>query len=392
MKPLLFILSLLLLALACGGNDDDDDSGDMRDAGDAEDWLEAEPGDVGMDASALEAVRDYAFHPEMNTQALLIIKDGYLVAEWYAEGHDAASYATSWSVAKSYTSTVLGMLYDDGLWSDLGQSMADYFPEWAGTEKAEITLRDLLTMSSGLEWSESYDASIGNIQDSDAIQIVLSSTPLDRPAGKPLVHQPGSYWSYSSGDTMLLSHVIKVLGGQSATEIARQRLFGPMGMHASEWWLDSVDNTYTWCCLDAPSREFAKFGQLFLQRGVWGGERLLSETWVDMIVGERANAYAGYGLQWWLNHPDSPDFDSALPADLYMALGHDGQSVGIFPSQRLVVVRNGLYIKPEGPAVATNGLYAAGLVPSGMGVTGSISPGDAWSEEELYKLVLKAME
>jgi CubicO group peptidase (beta-lactamase class C family) len=381
------LLLLLLGASACAS--DTAETVTPIDAGSTGDWQVMAPDKLGLDKTKLAAARAYAFQDKMNTQGVVVIKDGYLVAEWYAPGADKTSWGTSWSVAKSFTSALLGIAWGDGLLSSLDVTMGTFIAEWGpNDERAAMTLRDVMTMSSGLHWDETYKLDPNDI--SEVAEMVLDSDPLSIPVSQPLESEPGTVWEYSSGDTMLLGKVLEELTGKNATALARERLVVPLGIKQFDWWEDGNGHTYTFCCVDATARDFAKFGQLYLQEGVWGSKQIIPTDWVRMTVEETANSNPGYGLQWWLNDPEGGDNYPSLPESAYFALGHDTQLIGVFPDENMVIVRIGLYVKPEGPAVATESLFGNGLLSDGLGATGSTPPGEDWDDDEFFRLILDA--
>jgi CubicO group peptidase (beta-lactamase class C family) len=335
------------------------------------DWEVATPEDHGMDPESLEAARTYAFGDGMNTQGVVVVHDGEIVAEWYADGADDESWAASWSVAKSFTSALIGIAIEHGLIPGVDEPMTTWFPEWEGSEREAMTLGDVLHMSSGLDWIEDYDPAAVN--ESDIIRLVLGEQDqLAYAASRPAANEPGSVWSYSSGDTMLLSGVIEQATGMTADEYARQELFDPIGIEQVEWWRDAEAHTLTYCCLDTTSRGFARFGLLYEREGSWGGEQVVPREWVEESLVPAPPSDGGYGYQWWLDQP------AELPDDTFAALGHDGQFIYVIPSLDLVVVRNGTYVKDPGPPIADPNLFAKypsdGLVPG----KGTIYPEQGW--------------
>lgn len=346
-----------------------------------EDWIEQAPEEQGMDSTILDGARRYAFQDGKNTQGVVIVRGGALVAEWYADGKSTDSWATSWSVGKSVASALVGIALDEGLIPDVDVPMAEYIPEWAGTPHEAITLRDVLWMSSGLDWTEIYDDVF-----SDVVYLVARARdPIAFAASQEVGTVPGTFFNYSSGDSMLLSAVIEAATGMSAADFAAERLFGPLGMRRAEWWSDRSGHTLTYCCVDTTSRDFARFGLLFLRNGRWRGERLISERWVADST-TSSPAYVGYGYQWWLIGKDTP----GVPADTYAALGVDGQYIYVVPSLDLVVVRNGLYWKHDGPPVADPVLFPLlpplGVIPG----QGSLPP-DSWDDGEFFAPILASM-
>lgn len=307
-----------------------------------EEWTVATPEEHGMDSAVLSGARDYAAEPGRQTQGVVVVRHNVIVAEWYFGGADADTPATSWSVAKSFASALIGIAISAGKIAGLDLPLTDYYPEWAGTDKADITLRQVLSMTSGLDWKEGYE---GDASDSDVMRMLLIETDqLAFAAGRGLAHDPGTYWSYSSGDSMLLSGVLEGATGTRPSTFAEEVLFSPIGMKNVVWDSDQAGHTLTYCCLNTPSRQFAKFGILFLRGGKWGGRQVVPADWVKESTLPSQELYPGYGYQWWLYDPGDPTWaDTAgFPKDIFLAWGHHSQKIIIVPSLDLVVVRNGV--------------------------------------------------
>ncbi|MCC5950812.1 MAG: serine hydrolase [Acidimicrobiia bacterium] len=366
------------------GGPDEPGDGDSSTEDAAWDWEVVDPSEVGMDAATLEQARSYAFEEVEHTQGVVVIREGRLVAEWYASDADQDSWAASWSVAKSFTSALVGIAIDEGLIESVDEPMTTWYPEWEGSPREDITLRDVLQMASGLDFTESYDPA--DLESSDIIQLVLASPDqLTYAADRPELEEPGTVFNYSSGDTLLLSGVLEQVTGMSAAEYAEQKLFGPLGIEQVEWWEDAVGTTLTYCCLDTTSRDFARFGQLYLDGGAWQGEQVVPAAWVEVSV-EPSPAADYYGFQWWLTGVRDDD----LPDDLYSARGHDGQFIYVIPSLDLVVVRNGTYIKHDGEPVADPSLYE--FYPSGLVEDrGTLRPSPGWSDAEFLAPIIESI-
>ncbi len=348
-------------------------------------WPESTPAEQGMDATVLEGARTYAFQDGKYTQGVVVTRHGVLVAEWYEDGRDANSYAASWSMAKSFTSALVGIAIGEGKIAGASEKMTTFYPQWSGTDHAEMTLENVLHMSTGLEWVEDYDVS--RASSSDVVQLVFTTeSPLDYVLAKPQETPPGTVFEYSSGNTLLMSGAIQKATGMRAGDYAQSRLFDKLDMKSAEWWRAKTGETLTYCCVDMTTRDFARFVILYMQHGKWDGEQVVPASWIDASL-TPAPTYNGYGYQWWLEGATNPD----VPADLFMANGHDGQFIYIIPSLDLVVVRNGHYDKFEGPAIADPQLFLR-YPPNGLTPGGGTIPPDSWSHTQFLKPILDSIQ
>jgi CubicO group peptidase (beta-lactamase class C family) len=290
----------------------------------------------------LEPLLDQAFGPEAaghlgETHALVIVQGGKLILERYGKGRGPDDTCHSWSKAKSITQALVGLLVGDGL-IDI-HAPADV-PEWRGPgdPRSAITLDQLLRMSSGLKFTEVYLPGQG----SDVIEMLFGNGKDDVAgfaAGFPLAHAPGSFWSYSSGTSNIVSRcAARALGktGADFETFMRQRLFEPLGMASP---IPKFDEAGTFIgssfCFATP-RDFARFGLLYLRDGVWEGRRLLPEGWVDYARTQTAQSPDGlddpYGAHWWLGIAGPGSFS---------ANGYDGQYTVVVPDLDMVIVRHG---------------------------------------------------
>jgi CubicO group peptidase (beta-lactamase class C family) len=275
------------------------------------------------------------------TWAVVVIHAGRLVFERYGPGRSADDTCRSWSMAKSITQALAGILVRDGK-LDI-RAPADV-PEWAspGDPRGAITLDQLLRMSSGLAFTETYVSG----EPSDVIEMLFGAGQSDTAAfaaGFPLAHPPDSYFYYSSGTTNIVSRCLaRALGasGPGFEAFMRERLFDPLGMTSATARFDAAGTFIGSSFVFATARDFAKFGQLYLQDGVWEGRRLLPEGWVDYArtpTFQQADCIDGpYGAHWWL--------DMAGPGT-FSANGYDGQYIVVCPDRDLVLVRHG--VTPE---------------------------------------------
>jgi hypothetical protein len=177
---------------------------------------------------------------------------------------------------------------------------------------------------------------------------------------------PGSNWYYSSGDSQLLGAAVQSVTGKAAGDWAKEKLLDPIGMTATEWWKDGSGKTNTYCCIDAPTRDFARFGLLALNEGNWDGKQIVSREWIKKATTTLAAHNKGYSYQWWTQGSlaaDIPEYP-----DLYWADGLDQQKIFVIPSLDLVVAKNTLYTRPAGAAVAAPGQgVLTKITPRGFG-------------------------
>lgn len=281
-------------------------------------------------------------------RAVVVIHKGQLVGSAYGADYNHDTPLLGWSMTKTVTAALIGILVKDGKLS-LAQSGFWNTPQ---DPRQAITLTQLMSMSSGLEYNEGY----GDVSDVTRM-LYLEPDMASYTASKPLVHAPGSHWNYSSGTTVVLSRILQraAAGTGSATDanvlaIAHDRLFTPLGMRSAVLEADARGTLVGSSYMYASAHDWARFGQFLLQDGVWNGQRLLPEGYVSQMQ-QLAPASGGqYGQgQLWRWGPSgassaggNPDAPFHLPADTYWMEGHDGQSITIIPSQQLVVVRLGL--------------------------------------------------
>ena len=255
-----------------------------------------------------------------------MVQGGRLVVEEY-NGWDAAAAHSSWSIAKSITSALVGVLVGEGrldIWEPVDA------PEWQtpGDPRAAITLDDLLRMSSGLKWNESYSNLDGDVITTVGPGLARAHYAAD----KPLVHKPGTFWAYSTGTSNLIARSVaeQVGYGEKLTRWTDDALFAPLGITTVEHSLDVEGLIAGGSSINMSAQDFARFGLLYARGGVWDGRRILPEGWVDYSRMPTPTLDDGsYGAQWWLD-PDRPD--------LFYANGFDGQSIGVVPGKDVVVV------------------------------------------------------
>ncbi len=303
-----------------------------------QEWPEAEPATT-VDRPALEKLLDDAMsQPEElgQTNAVLVVHRGRVVAERNAEGMDPSTTHLSWSMAKSILHAAVGILVGDG---DLRLDAPSGLKAWSDPDdpRRAITLDQLLKMRSGLRFLENYT----DEETSSVIEMLFGSGQGDvasYAADCPLAHEPGTVFSYSSGTSNIVSALVgQVTGpGEGVERLLRDRLFHPIGIRSASLRLDEVGTWIGSSFAFATPRDFARFGLLYLRDGVWEGARVLPARWVDH--GRRETDVADgeafhYGAHWWV-----------VPGSLgtFQASGYNGQRITIVPALDLIVVRLGV--------------------------------------------------
>tara|TARA_R110000751_G_scaffold62790_12_gene129981 strand:- start:587 stop:1765 length:1179 start_codon:yes stop_codon:yes gene_type:complete len=319
--------------------------------------------DAGV-AAIVTPLIDTAIAGEKNelmgeTRAVVIIHEGKLVAEAYRDGFGPDTKQISWSMAKSVTSALVGRAVALGLIEGIDAAMPTPFD--AGDPRAEITWRQWLTMTDGLDYTEIGATSMA---DNDVIQMMFGKGRFDVldyvKSDLPLIHEPGTHWNYSTATFHLIGRAVQGLlqdipmpefatdqGLQLDRSFLQEILLRPIGMDALVEF-DAAGTYLGGSLVWASPRDFAKFGYLYLRDGVWDGERLLPEGWVDFSrshpEGPKENVY---GAGFWLTTDGEDPVPSyqrrdAPPWDSFAAEGHEGQTIFIVPSRDLVIVRLGL--------------------------------------------------
>jgi CubicO group peptidase (beta-lactamase class C family) len=267
------------------------------------------------------------------TRAVLVIYKDKIIAEKYDTGFDKNSKILGWSMTKSITATLFGILQKQG-------KIDIYKPapiaEWANDERAKITINDLLHMNSGLEWKEDYS------KRSDATKMLYLSEDMTKAQiDKPMVEKPNTIWNYSSGTTNLLSGILRkqFKTHQEYLDFWYSALIDKIGMNSMVVETDMAGNyvgsSYSW----ATTRDWAKFGLLYLHKGNWNGEQLFDESWAKYVATPTNGSKGEYGGHFWLN-AGGKYLDA--PRDLYSVNGFQEQRIFILPSQDLVIVRMGI--------------------------------------------------
>jgi len=303
-----------------------------------------------VDREKLRAAVDWAYsEPDplklRRTRALIVMHDGRIVAERYAPGFSSATPMLGWSMTKTVTAVLLGVLVQQG---KLALDQKALVPQWrdGGDPRAAITLDHLLRMTSGLRFTEDHGDPLEDV----ALMLFARADSASYAVDKPLEVPPGARWKYSSGTSNILSRVMRqAVGGSELDYVAfpRRALFDRIGIRSATIEPDSSGTLVTSSFMYATARDWARLGQLLLQGGVWRGKRVLPDGWVKyMATVTPQSTRKDFGAHLWVKVP--PPFDSTAnprpqaPSDAFHAVGHEGQFVSVIPSRGLVVVRLGL--------------------------------------------------
>ncbi len=269
-------------------------------------------------------------HKKTGTVAFLIIKNDSILHESYYDNYSKEAISNSFSMAKSIVSAALGKAIMEGKIKSLEQPVADFFPEFATGTAARMTVGDLSSMSSGLNWDENYYSPFSITTrayfDENLDKLILGLKGVDL---------PGREFKYLSGNTQLLAMVIEKATGQKLNFYVSDKFWKPMGAEYPALWQTDRDGgtVKAYCCIGSNARDFARFGKLFLDHGKWNGEQILDSTFVAKSVTPRFNDAPQYGYGWWL-------FEHKGMKGYYMR-GHLGQYTIVIPEKRLIIVRLG---------------------------------------------------
>jgi CubicO group peptidase (beta-lactamase class C family) len=327
-------------------------------------WTIATPESVGLDSAQLCGIRARLREMEADVHAVVIVRHGRLVFEQYFTGYDepwgqdggqhtfdATTKHDVRSASKSVISLLVGIAIDRKLIASADEPVVKFFPEHADVKSPgwdQITLRHLLTMSSGMQWDENRgwtdpkndEPHLGS--EADPIRYILS---------KPVAKRPDALWTYNGGSTDLLGNILERVSGKPLEALAREALFQPLGISDVEWMNYPKNGKVAPAAgLRIRPRDAAKIGQLVLNRGAWGGKQIVAADWIEQSVKPRFQAigyFSGlffYGQQWWLGR----SIVDGSEVKWIAAMGSGGQRIFIVPDRDLVVMTtSGLYFRPH---------------------------------------------
>ncbi|PKN70563.1 MAG: serine hydrolase [Deltaproteobacteria bacterium HGW-Deltaproteobacteria-12] len=275
-----------------------------------------------------------AYMKEQRTAGLVIIQDGKIRLEKYGLDFSGEGRWTSFSVAKSFTSTLVGAAIKDGYIKSVNDKVSDYIPDLKGSVYDDVTIRQLLTMTSGVQWNEDYADPKSDVALFDAhkaepgVDVTVSyMRKLKRES------PPGAKWVYKTGETNLVGALVGSATKKNLSDYLSEKIWRPFGMEQDATWiLGSTGHEISGCCLQASTRDFARFGLFILGGGVAEGKPVLPDGWIveaTTKLAETSEAGYGYGYQWWI-----------LNDGVYEARGIFGQGILIDPRRKLVIASN----------------------------------------------------
>jgi CubicO group peptidase (beta-lactamase class C family) len=289
------------------------------------------PLDVGVDVDA--------YMKDQRTAGLVIIQDGKIRLEKYGLGFSGDGRWTSFSVAKSFTSTLVGAAIKDGYIKSIDDKVSDYIPDLKGSVYDDVTIKQLLTMTSGVKWNEDYgdpksDVALFNAHKADpGVNVTVSyMRKLKREV------PPGTKWVYKTGETNLIGVLVSSATKKNLSDYLSEKIWRPFGMERdASWLLGSTGQEISGCCLQASTRDFARFGLFILGGGIAEGKQVLPDGWIAAATAKQADigqAGYGYGYQWWTMDDGS-----------YAARGIFGQGIFINPKRKLIIASNSSWPK-----------------------------------------------
>jgi len=277
---------------------------------------------------------------------LLVLKDGKIVLEKYALGRKPTDRWTSFSVAKSVTSTLVGAAIQDGKIKSLNEPVTSYIPELKGSAYEGVTVRQMLMMSSGVKWNEDYADPNSDVAKAGQTVTEPGVNPMVSYLRKlPRDKAPGTTWHYNTGETDLVGVLVSKATGESLAQYASEKIWKPYGMEQDGVWMtDPGGQDRGGCCISMTLRDYGRVGLFVLGGGVAGGKHIVPDGWMAQATSkEIENGAGGYGYFWWIR-----------PAAAYSAIGIFGQSIITFPKDKLIIVQNAAW-----PAATGKPLTAA---------------------------------
>ncbi|MDA7810080.1 beta-lactamase family protein [Flavobacteriaceae bacterium] len=267
----------------------------------------------------------------LGTVAFLIIKNDSIWHEKYFEGYGGNSYSNSFSMSKSIVSAIMGRAIQEGFFTSIDDKVGNYIPEYNDGFASDLTIGDLSSMSSGMKWTESYTNIFGV-----TARAYVGSNLNKLIKSRPIIKQPGKSFEYLSSDTQLLAMTIEKATNQKLSKLVFNWFWDPMGAENKALWQVDDKKTNTekaYCCFNSNAKDFARFGKLYKDNGVWEGKNLLDSTFVKKSIKARFDSSPEYGYGFWIGTFNDKKY--------FAMRGHLGQYVIVFPKENIIIVRLG---------------------------------------------------
>lgn len=278
----------------------------------------------------------------LNEVGLLVLQDGKVRLEHYRHGFGPKQRWTSFSVAKSLTSSLVGAAIEDGYIHSLSDPVTLYIPGLKGSAYDGVTVRQLLTMTSGVKWNEDYTNPNSDVARMLSAPEPRGENPIVAYMKKlPREARPGTKWVYKTGETILVGVLVEKATGKTLADYLSEKIWRPYGMERDAFWeVDAGGGNIGGCCVSAVLRDYGRVGQFYLEGGLAGGKQVFPRWWIAKATSKQAeigDPNFGYGYQWWTEKDGS-----------YDALGIFGQMIHVDPKHRLVIVTLSNWPKPTG--------------------------------------------
>ena len=290
-------------------------------------WEISSPEEQGVDSDKIKKLMEISFSDDA-TQSVVVVKNGKIISEQYADGYDVNSHGTSWSMAKSYYAALIGISLDRGEIGSLDDKVGKYL-DYFNDERSNITIRDLLDMSSGLDFpSHEHE------------KMFFQTDHLAYAKNVGVEKDAGIKFEYNNVNSMLLGDILLQATGQKADILFEERILEPLGITDFKLWKDEEGNVMTYCCVDMSARDYSKFGLLFARNGMWKEKQIISKEFVDetfqVVWNLTPNRFTdlnrGYSLHWWISKYDDE-------SKIFNTSGKFGQFTFVDRENDLIVTR-----------------------------------------------------
>jgi CubicO group peptidase (beta-lactamase class C family) len=287
-------------------------------------WQTKTPDELKINQDKVNTLFDLSFQ-DSSTQAVVLIKDGFLIGERYAEDFDASSLGTSWSMAKSFYAALIGISIDQGEIDSLDDKVGKYL-DYFNDERSVVSIRDLLNMASGLVYPENQHENMFFLKDQ-----------LEYARNVGMEKEPNTLFEYNNVNSMLLGDILLKATGKKADVLLTERILSKIGVNHYTLWRDGAGNVMSYCCIDMSARDYSRFGLLFSRNGQWRDQEIISKEFIDETFTEVWNSTnsdqtQGYALHWWFSKNDGE-------GSIYNASGKFGQYIFVDRENDIIFTR-----------------------------------------------------